>query len=164
MVCARLCNIIYKFVWWTRNAKTYACASIPVWLHKCLCELICLHIFRYNFYTDKECTCVSTHVFLLMAELSHFLFFLLSLQFNLPSVFFTYFFFFSFKQKTFQFYKSYRIFFPGHFGENNQPNHSMQFKTANIKINVKETEWGRKTVLQLLSSDQHFCCSRLPEW
>jgi len=40
----------------------------------------------------------------------------------------------------------------------------MQFKTPSIKINVKETEWGRKTVPQLLSSDQHFCCSRFPEW
>lgn len=67
-------------------------------------------------------------------------------------------------RKTFLLFKSYMIFSPGHYGKNNQPYNFMQLKTPNIKINVKATEWGRKTVLQLLSSDQHFCCSRLPEW
>lgn len=157
---------IYNFIWWTRNTNMYARANTPVWLWECLCELICLHIFRY--YTDKECTCVSTHVFLHMAELYHFLFSFLSLKFNLPSGSFIYaFFFFLAKKKgkkSFLLYKSYRIFFSGHYGKNNQPNNFMQLKTPNIKINVKETEWGRKTVLQLLSSDQHFCCSGLPEW
>lgn len=109
------------------------------------------------FYIHKECTCEHSSFYIWLSYPVFFPFSKLQFTFCFQHICFL-------TEKPCLFYENGRIFFPGNFRKNYHPSHSMQFKNPSIKINVEETEWGRKTVLQLLFSDQHFCCSRLPEW